>query len=289
LNNNTIYIPDGCPPDCPVLQSTQSTAMAVAAQAQSLFQGFLKCLHQQSPDNQFDPDSKKGATMLGHFTNKLDNALAAEFVCSTQCSFVRDGGSCPYDIQKKLNQQLDDNQSRYTKVVDKNQDLLSRCTSLETQVDKLRRDLSKRRSQYNNRILVQIFEDNYATLITTVDGSFFDLVPREQLVQFLPFLRNIVLGPATANKYDEDLSAALLPFRDNNGYIDIDIWEDVLASPEIVEIMQWIAHLLFQRSQRKDAFRSILLRNSPISQHKMPTLLALFESFGLTSNDSILA
>lgn len=278
--NNKIditFIPEGCPSNCPVLQSSQSTAMMIAAEAQALFQGFLQCMHKLEPDSQLNPQAQKGSNMLGHFTSKLDLALATEYTHSSQCDYVRDGGTC----FKDFNQQINDEKVRQQQVQAQNDQLQTQCQSLENKVEQLLDELSKRRSQYNNRILVQILIDQYKSLLGVAqNGSFFDLVPRDQLCTFLPFLRNIVLGPAISSTFDHELTLALEQYTDHNGHIAVKIWDKVMADDHINNIMHWLMDALFERSQRKKAFSTLLQRKSPVSEQKLPLLITLFETMG---------
>ncbi|MFT4924265.1 MAG: hypothetical protein ACI8WB_000343 [Phenylobacterium sp.] len=266
-------VPEGCPSDCPVLQSSQTTAIQIAAQAQSLFQGFLNCLHKLEPDSEFGPESKKGSTMLGHFTSKLDLALATEYTHASQCDYVQQGGTC----FKDFNQQKE----RNDETLEDNALLQSKCQTLENKVERLLNELSKRRTQYNNRVLVQILIDQYKTMLDAGDNdSFFDMVPRDQLATFLPFLRNIVLGPAIANQFDAELTVALEQYTDHNGHIDARIWHEVMIDEQVVNIMLWLREALCERSQRRKAFRTLLQRQSPVSEKKLPILIAMFETMG---------
>ncbi|MCJ8272719.1 MAG: hypothetical protein MJK04_25400 [Psychrosphaera sp.] len=276
---DTTFIPEGCPRDGPILVSSQSAAFSIAAQAQSLFQGFLHCLHKTDPNTQFNPNSKKGSSMVGYFTSKLDNALATEYDCSSKCDYVNDGGTCPHKKFKKLNRDIADQKSRYIEVKSENKKLKSQCDSLEDKVSRLLAELSKRRTQYNNRVLVEVFVKHFQQLPrTSKSNSFFDIVPREQLAVFLPFLRKIVLGPAMATKFDAELTQALTPFKDENGSIAVTLWDDVFEDYAVSHIMTWVADALFQRSLRKTAFQTLLQNKSPISAQKVPIFIALIES-----------
>ncbi len=170
---DTTYIPEGCPEGCPILLSNQSAAFSIAAQAQSLFQGFLHCLHKTDPNTQFNPHTKKGSFMVGHFTNKLDSALAAEFDSSGKCDYVRNGGTCPHKKLKKLNNDIADEKSRYIEVQSENEKLKSQCDSLEDKVARLLAELSKRRTQYNNRVLVEVFVKHFQLMSRTGKNNSF--------------------------------------------------------------------------------------------------------------------
>ena len=60
--------------------------------------------------SEFNPEFKKGAQALGHFTTKLDKTLADEFHCASQCEFVASGGVCPHKQQKQMQWALEQEQ-----------------------------------------------------------------------------------------------------------------------------------------------------------------------------------
>lgn len=291
MNNEVdiTYVPHGCPSDCPVLISSQSAALTIAAEAQSLFQGFLKCLDKMLPESQLNPELKKGAQMLGHFTGKLDKVLAQEYSCSTQCDFVASGGSCPHKRFDKMQRAVTVERIKVTELTAANQQLQSHCDELNEQVNTLIGELSKRRTQYNNRILIDIFEEQYRLSDLCEQGSFFNIVPRERLNDFLPFIRNIVLGPAISERFDEQVELAIEPFKNEFGVVPVHKWKDVLADRQTRKVIAWITDLLYERSQRREAFHSILRRKSPVSVEKMPKLMALFDSMGIQGGISAIA
>lgn len=275
------YVPQGCPPECPILQSSQSSAFAVAAEAQALFQGFLKCLDKMLPQSQLNPEFKKGAQMLGHFTKKLDSTLAQQYANATQCEFVAGGGVCPHKQFTQLEGEIDIERVKVERLSEENRQLQSQCLELTEQVDTLIGELSKRRTQYNNRILIDIFEAHYRVSDFAGKGSFFDIVPRERLGEFFPFIRNIVLGPAVAEQFDEQIELAIEPFKNEFGVIPVHKWKDLLEDKQVRKVIAWVTDILYERSQRRDAFRSIVRRKSPVSLQKMPKLVALFDSMGI--------
>lgn len=290
--NNEIditFVPEGCPSDCPILTSSQSAALSVAAEAQSLFQGFLRCLDKMLPESRLNPEFKKGAQMLGHFTQKLDHTLSQEYNCSTQCDYVASGGTCPHKQTEQHQRQNKASQLKVDSLNVENQQLQDKCNELEATVESLVGELSKRRTQYNNRILIEIFEDHYQLSDAGSQGTFFDIVPRERLSDFIPFIRNIVLGPAVSEKFDEQIELAIEPYKNEFGVIPVHKWKGVLKDVDVRHTIEWLTDVLYDRCQRKEAFQSLVRRKSPVSLKKMPQLVALFESMGMQGSFNAMA
>ncbi len=295
-----LFVPDGCSPECPILHTAQIAALTMVAESQSLFQGFLKCLDKMQPTFHLDPNETKGASMVEYFTQRLDGTLVGLFheggaLCHrlncTSCAF-RD--TCP--SQQASDQSSDGSlsesavvermelvdKSLYENAVGYNAQLQSHCQELEEQVEKLLGELAKRRTQYDNRILIQIFEDQYnANLSEEEQGSFFDIVPRERLQDFIPFVRNIVLGPAIAKKFDEQVEMVIEQYKDEHGHIPVGRWEAVLDDAKIRRIMDRTSAILYERSQHKESFHMLIRRKSPVSLQKQGELIRLFQSLGV--------
>lgn len=282
------FVPDGCSPECPLLHTSQAAALSMAAQAQSLFQGFLKSLDKIRPGMDMAPESKKGANMMEYFTCKLDQAfvnlylesdgiIADKLQCET-CPFASVCHSSqaasapkPEAVDKEL----------YENAIVYNAQLQSQCNDLETQVQQLLGELSKRRTQYNNRLLIQIFEDQYNINYPDDEGSFFDIVPRDRLSEFIPFIRNIVLGPAIASQFDEQVEQILESYKDTHGHIPVGDWEKVMDNRRIRKILDQISAMFYERSQHKESFRMLIHRKSPVAPQKFAQLLELFASLGV--------
>lgn len=270
------------------LQASQSAALNVAAQAQALFQGFLQCLQKTEPQSKLGPFEKKGASMLSHFTKKLDEAVAQhanpanleQFAGSDDAIMASSLDNNSADLSAQLKEQ----QGKYHILEARHKALQREHQRLQQTTDHLKRELSQRRTQFNNRILVQVFKDHAESNIQQRNG-FFEIIPREQLPEFIPFVRNILLGPAFAEQLDSQINQALSPYIAEDGTIEADAWSPISEDENIITIKKQLADQLYSRSERKVAFDALLRRKSPVSKDKLPALKRIFIKMGHTLSE----
>lgn len=278
-----VLVPDECPSSCQVLQASQTSAICVAAEAQSLFQSFLQYMHTTDPSGQFNPNGIKGRQALSHFTYKLDKAVANHFLGDQHCEHVNKQ-SCQHKQLTEHQLELIEQQNLIAALQAENQQLQLQSQQLGQKVEKLSEELSKRRTQYNNRILVQVFKDH--AVAANQERKFFDIVPREQLTEFIPFVRNILLGPAIATQFDTDLAEALAPYLDDEGSISLESSEALYADNNIINLMQHLSDTLYSRAQKGSTFTTLLKRKFPIEQERIPALLNVFNAMGTLESEA---
>jgi hypothetical protein len=284
-----VYIPDGCSKHCSVMRASQMASLTVTANAQALFQGFLSCLEKTDLSHHWGPNTKKGQMMLAHFTQKLDETSVFNDICKDYCDNKGHCGQANDESEVKIQALEDKVESLNIALFNKNvlcqsaqnfnNELQLECDALEKSVEALSSKLANRRTQFDNRILISIFEIYFDCFADSFNQkSFFDIVPRDHLKDFLPFLRMVVMGPTLSQQFNEHAELILGDYRDNFGNISLGVFNDVMDDKRTQALVHKTASIFYTRAQHRDSFRLLMARKSTVSQRNVPLLIQLFES-----------